>query len=82
MHCFLFTQKGYYITNVYFFNMLITVLSLTIFAFEATKAQNRIGGTFTLILTRLVFKKNQTPFTYAFFYTYRPLIEQLTFLLL
>ncbi len=44
--------KGYYVTNVYFFNMLITVLSLTIFAFEATKAQNRIGGTFTLILTR------------------------------
>ena len=35
--------------------MLITVLSLTIFAFEAAKAQNRIGGTFTLILTRFDF---------------------------
>ena len=42
----------YYLINIYSFNFLITALSLTIFAIETRLAQNRISGTFTLILTR------------------------------
>ena len=38
-------RPGYYLLNVYSFNFLITVLSLTIFAIEAKLAQNRISGT-------------------------------------
>ena len=48
----LFFNKGYYIINCYSFNFLITALSLAIFAIETKLAQNRISGTFTLILTR------------------------------
>ena len=42
--------------NVYSFNFLITLLSLTLFAIETKISQNRLSGTFTLILTSFSFK--------------------------
>ena len=54
--CFCSRRPGYYLTNVYSFNLLITVLSLTLFAIESKMSQNRISGTFTLILTSFSFK--------------------------
>ena len=41
---------------MYSFNFLITVLSLTLFVIDTKLAQNRISGTFTLILTSFSFK--------------------------
>lgn len=46
----------YYLINAYSFNLLITVLSLTLFVIDTKLAQNRISGTFTLILTSFSFK--------------------------
>ena len=54
--CFCSRRPGYYLTNVYSFNFLITVLSLTLFVIDTKLAQNRISGTFTLILTSFSFK--------------------------
>ena len=54
--CFCSRRPGYYLTNVYSFNLLITVLSLTLFVIDTKLAQNRISGTFTLILTSFSFK--------------------------
>ena len=54
--CFCSRRPGYYIKNVYSFNFLITVLSLTLFVIDTRLAQNRISGTFTLILTSFSFK--------------------------
>ena len=54
--CYASRKPWYYITNIYFFNALITVLSLTIFAWDVERAVNRIGGTFTLILTSVSYK--------------------------
>jgi hypothetical protein len=53
---FIILHKGYYLTNVYSFNFLITILSLTIFAFETKDSSRRISSTFTLILTSVSFK--------------------------
>ena len=46
----------YYLINCYSFNFLITILSLTLFVIDSKLAQNRISGTFTLILTSFSFK--------------------------
>jgi hypothetical protein len=46
----------FYLINCYSFNLLITVLSLTLFVIDVKLAQNRISGTFTLILTSFSFK--------------------------
>jgi hypothetical protein len=46
----------FYVINAYLFNLLITVLSMTLFAIDSKMAQNRISGTFTLILTSFSFK--------------------------
>jgi hypothetical protein len=46
----------FYVINAYLFNLLITVLSMTLFAIDSKIAQNRISGTFTLILTSFSFK--------------------------
>lgn len=54
--CYCSRRPGYYIKNVYSFNFLITVLSLTLFVIDTKLAQNRISGTFTLILTSFSFK--------------------------
>ncbi len=54
--CFCSRRPGYYIKNVYSFNFLITVLSLTLLVIDTRLAQNRISGTFTLILTSFSFK--------------------------
>lgn len=54
--CFVSRNAGYYITNVYLFNLLITILSLTLFVIDIKNAERRISGTFTLILTTFSFK--------------------------
>ena len=54
--CFVSRNYIYYMTNVYSFNFLITILSLTLFVIDYDKAERRISGTFTLILTSFSFK--------------------------
>ncbi len=54
--CFVSRNYIYYMTNVYSFNFLITILSLTLFVIDFEKAERRISGTFTLILTSFSFK--------------------------
>ena len=54
--CFCSRRPGYYLTNVYSFNFLITILSLTLFVIDVKMADRRISGTFTLILTSFSFK--------------------------
>jgi hypothetical protein len=54
--CFCSRKFGFYITNAYLLNFLITVISLTNFAIEIRRVQNRLSGTFTLILTSISFK--------------------------
>jgi len=49
-------RSTFYIINAYLFNLLITILSMTLFAIEAKIAQTRLSGTFTLILTSFSFK--------------------------
>lgn len=49
-------KSMFYVINAYLFNLLITVLSMTLFAIDSKMAQNRISGTFTLILTSFSFK--------------------------
>lgn len=49
-------KSAFYLINAYLFNLLITVLSMTLFAIDSKFAQNRISGTFTLILTSFSFK--------------------------
>ena len=53
---FVSRNPGYYIINVYLFNFLITILSLTLFVIDIKSAERRISGTFTLILTSFSFK--------------------------
>lgn len=47
---------GFYFINAYLFNFLITIISLTNFSIEIRRPQNRLSGTFTLILTSISFK--------------------------
>lgn len=54
--CFVSRNYIYYMTNVYSFNFLITILSLTLFVIDFDRAERRISGTFTLILTSFSFK--------------------------
>jgi len=54
--CLVSRNYNYYLTNVYSFNFLITILSLTLFVIDFEKAERRISGTFTLILTSFSFK--------------------------
>lgn len=49
-------RSAFYLINAYLFNLLITVLSMTLFAIDSKFSQNRISGTFTLILTSFSFK--------------------------
>lgn len=54
--CFCTRRFGFYLINAYLFNFLITAISLTNFAIEIRRPQNRLSGTFTLILTSISFK--------------------------
>jgi hypothetical protein len=54
--CFCTRRFGFYLVNAYLFNFLITAISLTNFAIEIRRVQNRLSGTFTLILTSISFK--------------------------
>ena len=54
--CYVSRNPGYYITNVYSFNCLITILTLTLFITDVESADKRIAGTFKLILTLFTFK--------------------------
>ena len=54
--CYVSRNPGYYIMNVYSFNCLITILTLTLFIFDVESADKRITGNFTLILTLFTFK--------------------------
>lgn len=54
--CFCTRRFGFYLINAYLFNFLITAISLTNFAIEIRRVQNRLSGTFTLILTSISFK--------------------------
>lgn len=54
--CFCTRRFGFYLVNAYLFNFLITAISLTNFAIEIRRPQNRLSGTFTLILTSISFK--------------------------
>ena len=54
--CFVSRNPGYYIVNVYSFNCLITILTLTLFIIDVEGADKRILGTFKLILTLFTFK--------------------------
>ncbi len=54
--CLVSRNPGYYIVNVYSFNCLITILTLTLFIINVEGADKRILGTFKLILTLFTFK--------------------------
>ena len=54
--CFCTRRFGFYLVNAYLFNFLITAISLTNFAIVIDRVQNRLSGTFTLILTSISFK--------------------------
>jgi hypothetical protein len=54
--CYVSRNPGYYMTNVYSFNCLITILTLTLFIIDVESADKRITGTFKLILTLFTFK--------------------------
>ncbi|CAF0930392.1 unnamed protein product [Brachionus calyciflorus] len=49
-------RYGFYFINAYLLNFLITIISLTNFSIEIRRPQNRLSGTFTLILTSISFK--------------------------
>ena len=54
--CYASRRPWYYITNIFFFQALITSLSLSVFAWETDKAINRLAISFTLILTTVTCK--------------------------
>ena len=54
--CFVSRRFGFYLINAYLFNFLITAISLTNFSIKIERVQNRLSGTFTLILTSISFK--------------------------
>lgn len=47
---------GFYLLNAFLMNFLITLISLTNFSIDLERSQNRLSGTFTLILTSISFK--------------------------
>lgn len=49
-------KYGFYLLNAFLMNFLITLISLTNFSIDLERPQNRLSGTFTLILTSISFK--------------------------
>ena len=54
--CYCSRLPWYYVINAYSFQVLITLLALTLFMIEPEIAERRINGTFTLILTSFSLK--------------------------